>query len=168
MPFGVFQQPLQPAQPMTLHLIVSVLTVALFGGVLPCRSQEAKTADSTDLAAAQTMLQSGNVSGALQKYQQILKSDSTLIPAQAGLIRPTCARSRLILPMSWPRVLLRHSQIRLCFWRHWEVCSIDAVKFRNRRPHLSVQRRSIPTWWKLIWNWPGFTGPHRFTGVRTT
>src|SRR5271165_6098236 len=87
MPFGVFQQPLQPAQPMTLHLIVSVLTVALFGGVLPCRSQEAKTADSTDLAAAQTMLQSGDVSGALQKYQQILKSDSTLIPAQAGLIR---------------------------------------------------------------------------------
>jgi len=72
---------------MTLHLIVSVLTVALFGGVLPCRSQEAKTADSTDLAAAQTMLQSGDVSGALQKYQQILKSDSTLIPAQAGLIR---------------------------------------------------------------------------------
>jgi len=72
---------------MTFHLIVSLLAVVAFGGTLPCFSQEAKTADGTELAAAQTMLQSGNVSGAIQKYQQILKSDPKLVPAQAGLIR---------------------------------------------------------------------------------
>lgn len=71
---------------MNCHLISCLLVVGMFSGTLPCFSQEARTADSAELAAAQTMLQSGNVSGAIQKYQQILKSDPKLVPAQAGLI----------------------------------------------------------------------------------
>src|SRR5215471_14930623 len=70
----------------------SSLLRAIVGGVLLCASvysvsQESKPQENPDLAAANQQFQAGKFTEAIQKYQQALKAEPTLIPAQAGLIR---------------------------------------------------------------------------------
>ena len=65
---------------------------AILGAVLFCASvysfaEESKPQENPDLAAANQQLQAGKFAEAIQKYQQALKTEPTLIPAQAGLIR---------------------------------------------------------------------------------
>jgi predicted aspartyl protease/Tfp pilus assembly protein PilF len=65
---------------------------AVLGAVLLCAvvysfSQESKPPENPDLAAANQQFQAGKFSEAIQKYQQALKAEPTLIPAQAGLIQ---------------------------------------------------------------------------------
>ena len=58
----------------------------LWGSVLS-QPQESKPQANTDLAAANQQFQAGNFTEAIHKYQQALKAEPTLVPAQAGLIR---------------------------------------------------------------------------------
>jgi tetratricopeptide (TPR) repeat protein len=67
------------------RLRATVAAVLLCASAM-CLAQDAKP-DNTNLAAANQAFQSGNFSEAIQKYQQALKAEPALIPAQAGLIR---------------------------------------------------------------------------------
>jgi tetratricopeptide (TPR) repeat protein len=65
---------------------------AVLGAVLLCTavcscSQESKPQENPELTAANQQFQAGKFSEAIQKYQQALKAEPTLIPAQAGLIQ---------------------------------------------------------------------------------
>src|SRR5215469_10630230 len=69
-----------------MSLLRAILAAMLLcGSVL--QSQESKPQENIDLAAANRQFQAGNFTEAIQKYQQALKAEPTLIPAQAGLIR---------------------------------------------------------------------------------
>src|SRR5215469_6005915 len=69
-----------------MSLLRAILAAMLLcGSVL--QSQESKPQENIDLAAANQQFQAGNFTEAIHKYQQALKTEPTLIPAQAGLIR---------------------------------------------------------------------------------
>src|SRR6516162_2258393 len=65
----------------------AILPAILLCGSVLSQSQESKPQENTDLAAANQQFQAGNFTEAIEKYQQALKAEPTLIPAQAGLIR---------------------------------------------------------------------------------
>jgi tetratricopeptide (TPR) repeat protein len=65
----------------------AILAAMLFCGSVLSQSQESKPQENTDLATANQQFQAGNFTEAIQKYQQALKAEPTLIPAEAGLIR---------------------------------------------------------------------------------
>jgi tetratricopeptide (TPR) repeat protein len=52
-----------------------------------CFGQESKSQLNPDLFAADRLQQSGNIAAAIAKYQDALKRDPGLVPAQAGLVR---------------------------------------------------------------------------------
>src|SRR5215469_9193050 len=70
-----------------MSLFRAILAVMLLCGSVLSRSQESKPQENSDLAAANQQFQAGNFTEAIHKYQQALKTEPTLIPAQAGLIR---------------------------------------------------------------------------------
>ena len=70
-----------------MSLLRAVLAAMLLCGSVLSQSQESKPQENSDLAAANQQFQAGNFTEAIQKYQQALKAEPTLIPAQAGLIR---------------------------------------------------------------------------------
>ncbi len=70
------------------HTFLAIIFAALlFCTAIPSFAQEAKPPDNPDLTAANQLFQSGRFAEAIQKYQQVLKADPKLVPAQAGLIR---------------------------------------------------------------------------------
>ncbi len=70
------------------HTFLAIIFAALlFCTAIPSFAQEAKPPDNPDLTAANQLFQSGHFAEAIQKYQQVLKADPKLVPAQAGLIR---------------------------------------------------------------------------------
>ena len=62
-------------------IFVSFLAISV------CLGQEPKPQPNPDLVAADRLQQSGNIPEAIAKYQQVLKGDPRLLPAQAGLVR---------------------------------------------------------------------------------
>jgi clan AA aspartic protease (TIGR02281 family) len=72
---------------MKSSLLRAILAAILVCVGVDCLSQESKPQGNPDLAAADQQFQAGKFSEAIQKYQQALKAEPTLIPAQAGLIQ---------------------------------------------------------------------------------
>lgn len=70
-----------------MSLLRATLAAMLLCGSVLSQSQESQPQENPDLAAANQLFQVGNFTEAIQKYQQALKAEPTLIPAQAGLIR---------------------------------------------------------------------------------
>jgi tetratricopeptide (TPR) repeat protein len=68
-----------------LPLIVAAMTWP--GFTFACLGQNAKPQEPADLATAEQLLQSGKFAEAIPQYQQALKTNPRLVPAQAGLIR---------------------------------------------------------------------------------
>lgn len=67
-----------------LPLIVAAMT--WLGFTLACLGQDAKPQEPANLATAEQLFQSGKFAEAIQQYQQALKTNPRLVPAQAGLI----------------------------------------------------------------------------------
>jgi tetratricopeptide (TPR) repeat protein len=72
---------------MKRNVLLVVVAAAVLSTAFLSFAQEAKPTDNPDLAAANVLFQSGHFAEAIQKYQQALKADPKLVPAQAGLIR---------------------------------------------------------------------------------
>jgi len=70
-----------------MSLLRAILAAVLLSSSVLAQSQESKPQENSDLAAANQQFQAGNFTEAIQRYQQALKAEPTLIPAQAGLIR---------------------------------------------------------------------------------
>lgn len=68
-----------------LPLIVAAMT--WLGFTIACLGQDAKPQEPANLATAEHLFQSGKFAEAIQQYQQALKTNPRLVPAQAGLIR---------------------------------------------------------------------------------
>jgi predicted aspartyl protease/Tfp pilus assembly protein PilF len=70
---------------LTSRLVVFATVLVCFAAV--AMAQDAKAPDNPDLAAADQLYRSGRFAEAITKYQQVLKADPKLVPAQAGLVR---------------------------------------------------------------------------------
>lgn len=70
---------------MKRNLLLVILAV-IFCAAIPCISQDAPPQQNADVAAGNQFFQAGKFPEAIQKYQQALKADPKLIPAQARLI----------------------------------------------------------------------------------
>jgi tetratricopeptide (TPR) repeat protein len=64
-----------------------VLAAVLLCFTYSAFAQDAKTPKTDDLAAADRLYQAGKFGDAIAKYQQALKVEPKLVPAQAGLVR---------------------------------------------------------------------------------
>lgn len=73
--------------PMKHKSFLVVFTAIFLGLAIPIISQDTKAPDNPDLAEADRLSQSGQFAEAVTKYQQVLKVDPKLTPAQAGLVR---------------------------------------------------------------------------------
>ncbi len=72
---------------MTPRSVLCLLIALLFSLPAATLADETKPPENPDLAAANQLFQSGKFGDAIAKYQQVLKVDPKLVPAQAGLIR---------------------------------------------------------------------------------
>ena len=73
--------------PMTPRSVVYLFVVLLLSLPWAALMDDAKPPENPDLAAAIQLFQSGRFGDAIAKYQEVLKVDPRLVPAQAGLIR---------------------------------------------------------------------------------
>lgn len=86
-PHSCYSAWLRYGRPMKLtsRLVVFATVLVCFAAV--AMAQDAKAPDNPDLAAADQLYRSGRFAEAITKYQQVLKADPKLVPAQAGLVR---------------------------------------------------------------------------------
>lgn len=72
---------------MTSRSVVCLFVALLVSLPAAALVDDATPPENPDLAAANQLFQSGEFGDAIAKYQQVLKVDPKLVPAQAGLIR---------------------------------------------------------------------------------
>ena len=75
--------------------VLTILAICLAIAVNANADDAKPTSDNPDLAAAEQLYRSGRFAEAAERYQAILKTDSTLVPAQTGLMRALLRQQKI-------------------------------------------------------------------------